>query len=148
MERPVTQPESNPAPAPDAAEQKMRQIELIISVLLRAGVTISFIFLVAGVVISFAHHPDYTSSTGEMARLTRPGAAFPHTIPDVVSGLRHLRGRAFIMTGLLVLIATPVMRVAVSIVGFAYQSDRTYVVITSIVLVLLLLSFLIGREEG
>jgi uncharacterized membrane protein len=47
-----------------------------------------------------------------------------------------------------VLVATPVARVALSIAVFARQRDRTYVVITSIVLGLLLLSFALGRAGG
>jgi len=46
--------------------------------------------------------------------------------------------------GLLVLIATPVTRVAVSIVAFIRMRDRRYVVITTVVLALLLLSFFLG----
>ncbi len=136
-----------PMPAPTPAEAKTRRVELLISALLRTGVLVSLILIFAGTVLSFIHHPDYASSQAELARLTGPGAAFPHTIPEVADGIGQLRGRAFVAAGLLVLIATPVMRVAVSIVGFIYQSDRTFVVITSIVLAILLLSFLVGKVE-
>jgi uncharacterized membrane protein len=40
----------------------------------------------------------------------------------------------------LLLIATPIARVAFSLVGFAMEHDRRYVVITSIVLVVLVYS--------
>jgi uncharacterized membrane protein len=43
---------------------------------------------------------------------------------------------------LLLLIATPVARVAFSIWGFAEEHDRMYVIFTSIVLVILLYSLL------
>jgi uncharacterized membrane protein len=52
------------------------------------------------------------------------------------------------MAGLLLLIATPVLRVAVSILAFVYQRDRAFVAITSIVLALLLTSFVLGRGGG
>jgi uncharacterized membrane protein len=52
------------------------------------------------------------------------------------------------MAGLLLLIATPVMRVAFSVLVFVYQHDRVFVVITSIVLTLLLVSFVLGRGGG
>ena len=52
------------------------------------------------------------------------------------------------MVGLMLLIATPVARVAVSILGFVYEHDRRYVIITSIVLALLILSFVLGKAEG
>jgi uncharacterized membrane protein len=46
--------------------------------------------------------------------------------------------RASIQFGLLLLIATPIARVAFSLVGFAMERDRTYVVITAIVLAILI----------
>ena len=49
--------------------------------------------------------------------------------------------------GLLLLIATPILRVAVSLVGFALERDRTYAVISAGVLIVLLISFLLGRVE-
>ena len=42
--------------------------------------------------------------------------------------------------GLLLLIATPVARVAMAVVGFALERDRLYVVVSLIVLTVLLLS--------
>jgi uncharacterized membrane protein len=52
------------------------------------------------------------------------------------------------MAGLLLLIATPVLRVAVSVLAFVYQRDRTFVIITSVVLTLLLASFVLGKAGG
>ena len=46
--------------------------------------------------------------------------------------------------GLLVLIATPVLRVAASVVLFAIQKDWTYTLITAVVLSLLVLSLVLG----
>ena len=50
--------------------------------------------------------------------------------------------------GLLLLIATPVARVAASIVLFARDRDYLYVAITTTVLLLLLLSFMLGAAGG
>jgi uncharacterized membrane protein len=66
----------------------------------------------------------------------------------MVSGLRSLEGRSFVVLGLLLLIATPVMRVAVSIIAFAVQKDAIFVVLTTMVLLLLVLSFFLGKVEG
>jgi uncharacterized membrane protein len=49
--------------------------------------------------------------------------------------------------GLLLLVATPVLRVAVSMVAFALQHDRTYTVISALVLLVLLMAFLLGKVE-
>jgi uncharacterized membrane protein len=127
---------------------KVHQVEMVLSTLLRSGVVLSLTIIVLGTLLSFAHHPDYTSSTGELRRLTRPGAVFPIAISQVVSGLGRFEGRAVVVLGLLLLIATPVMRVAVSVLIFVHQRDWIFVVITSVVLVLLILSFFLGRVEG
>jgi len=48
------------------------------------------------------------------------------------------------MLGVLLLIATPVLRVAVSVIGFAIGHDRRFVVITLAVLAVLIGSFAVG----
>lgn len=130
-------------------DARVRSVELLISNLLRIGVVSSLLIVVAGVVVSFVHHPEYLSNPPALQRLTRPGgAAFAHSLAEVVRGVRAGRGQAIVTVGLLLLIATPVMRVAVSILGFVYEHDRRYVFITSMVLLLLLLSFVLGKAEG
>jgi uncharacterized membrane protein len=64
-----------------------------------------------------------------------------------MQGTFDLQGQAIVAMGLLLLIATPVLRVAVSIFAFVYQEDRTYTLITTLVLILLLLSFILGKVE-
>jgi uncharacterized membrane protein len=121
-----------------------RRAELLISTVLRGGVLTSLAVILAGTLVTFLHHPEYVSSPQELARLTEAGASFPHTLRDVVAGLAALRGQAMVVLGLLILIATPVLRVAVSILVFLEQRDRTYVAITVTVLTLLILSFFLG----
>ncbi len=123
------------------------KVELVISTLLRVGVSVSLAIVVIGTVVSFVHHPDYLHSRDEFARLTRPGAAFPSSLTEVAAGLADLRGQASITVGLLVLLITPVLRVAVSIFAFLFQRDLAFVVITTAVLIFLLLSFVLGHVE-
>ena len=122
--------------------------EVLISSLLRCGVVVSLLIVVAGTVLSFVHHPDYLRSPAAYARLTAPPASPFRTLGDVVDGLRHARRQALVALGLLVLVATPVLRVAASIGLFAIQRDRVFVAITSLVLILLVTSFLLGRASG
>lgn len=128
-------------------EARTRRVELLISNLLRTGVIISLTLVVIGTVISFLRHPDYVSSSLELKQLTQEGASFPYTLRDVLTGVLDLRGKAIVTVGLLLLIATPVARVAVSILAFIYQKDRVYILITLVVLCLLLLSFVLGKVE-
>jgi uncharacterized membrane protein len=130
------------------AEDRVRRVELAISSVLRIGVLTSLLVVLAGTVVTFVHHPHYLSSRHDLVPLTKPGAEFPHTVPSVIRGLEHSQGRAIVMAGLLLLIATPVLRVAISVLAFVYQRDRTFVVITTVVLALLLTSFVLGRGGG
>jgi uncharacterized membrane protein len=129
------------------SERAESGLELWISALLRAGVSISLGLILAGTVVSFVHHPDYARSAEALARLTRPGMA-PHDLRQVADGLASLRGQALVMLGLLVLMVTPVLRVAVSLVSFLRSRDRAFALLTSAVLLLLLLSLLLGKAGG
>jgi uncharacterized membrane protein len=122
-------------------------LEEAISTLLRAGIAISLTLIVAGTCVSFAHHPDYVGSTEALARLTRPGMA-PHDLADVMAGLAAFRGQAMVMLGMLILMATPVARVAVSLLVFARRRDPAFTLLTTAVLLLLFLSLALGRAGG
>ena len=106
-------------------DEKVRRVELAISSLLRVGVLTSLLVVLAGTVVTFVHHPRYLSNRHDLGPLTKPGAEFPHTLGVLVQGLEHGQGRAIVMAGLLLLIATPVMRVAFSVLAFVYQRDRS-----------------------
>ena len=123
----------------------MRRIELLISWLLVGGVVTSMATVLLGLLLMFVHHPDYLQSAADLQRLTTPGAAFPNTLGEVARGVVAGSGQAVVVLGLLLLIATPILRVAVSLVGFALQRDRTYTVICAVVLIVLLISFLLGK---
>ncbi|HEX2970760.1 MAG TPA: DUF1634 domain-containing protein [Tepidisphaeraceae bacterium] len=123
-------------------------MELLISTVLRTGVVTSLSIVVLGTILSFIHHPEYLSSPPTLDRLTRPGAAFPHTLTDVAAGVVALRGQSIVAVGLLLLIATPVLRVAVSTLIFLHERDRVFTLITLLVLGLLLLSFGLGKSGG
>jgi uncharacterized membrane protein len=128
-------------------EEPIARGELAISYLLRGGVVTSIAVIVVGVVLMFVHHPSYFYSSRDYKALATRGASFPHTLGQVASGLRDGRGEAVVCTGLLLLIATPILRVGVSIVVFATQRDWVFVLITGFVLAVLLLSFLLGKAE-
>jgi len=130
-------------PPPD--KKTVQQVEVLISTILRTGVTLSFVLVVVGTVISFAHHPAYLDSPGTLGALTAPAATRPHTLRGVLEGIGQSQGRSIIMVSLLLLIATPIVRVAVSILAFVYEKDWIFVGITAVVLLLLLLSFFLGK---
>jgi uncharacterized membrane protein len=137
---------------PDEVNESVRRVELIISSILRFGVIASLTIVIIGIIVTFSRHPVYLHSPAPLKPLVHPEKQaepeFPHTIPQVIQGLAGFRGQAIIAVGLLLLISTPVIRVAVSIFVFLHQKDRFFTIVTIVVLALLLLSFFLGKAEG
>jgi len=115
-----------------------QRIENILGNLLRAGVLLSALVVLIGGIIYLLRHGrspmDFGVFRGEPADLRGIRGIIRHTLA--------LRGRGIIQLGLLLLIATPVARVAFSIFGFAEERDRMYVVFTLIVFSILLCSLI------
>lgn len=130
------------------AMERVRRTELLISNLLRAGVLLSLFLVVAGTAVTFGHHPGYLTSGDQMDGLLNGSGGYPTSLGDIAGGLASFQGRAIVMLGLLVLIATPVVRVAVSIVAFVQLGDRAFAAITTVVLVLLLVALVLGKAGG
>ena len=123
-------------------------VDVAISMLLRIGVLLSVIVIAIGIVITFVHHPEYMSSHASLGQLTATGAHYPNHLLGVIDGVRNGSGQAIVMAGLLLLIATPIARVALSIVAFIIERDRLYTAITTAVLLILLVGFAVGLEAG
>jgi uncharacterized membrane protein len=142
-------PNGSDAVSPSAPQEDRRvvRVEIVISWVLRIGVVTSLAVVVAGLVLMFAQHAEPFSSTTSLQELIKPGAVFPHTLAAVSRGASRMQGEAIVAIGLLLLILTPVVRVAVSILAFLYQRDRIFTFITLTVLIILLMSFVIGRAE-
>ena len=112
------------------------QLKRILGVLLRAGVLTAAFLVIFGGFIFFIKHPhelfNYSIFKGEPQRLKY--------VHDIIKEALHLKGRDIIQSGILILIATPVVRVFFSLIGFLIEKDRIYVFITFIVLSILLIS--------
>ncbi len=113
-----------------------QRIENILGNLLRVGVLLSALVVSIGGAIYLLRHGnspvDFRVFRGEPADL--------RDVRGIIGSTLALRGRGIIQLGLLLLIATPVARVAFSIFGFAQERDRMYVVFTVIVFSILLYS--------
>lgn len=131
-----------------ATAARIRRLERGMGMLLRVGVLTSLAVVLIGTIVTFLHHPEYLSGSGELARLTTPGAAAPNRLGDVVSGVLAGSGQAIVAFGLLLLMLTPVARVFASFISFIHERDWIYVLLTSIVLAMLGLSLILGRPAG
>ncbi len=114
------------------------KLESLIGILLRVGVlTAAAIVGISGALFVAAHHaerPSYSRFQVEAEDLRKIGG--------ILRASMHLQSDAMIQLGLLLLIATPVFRVALAAVGFYLEGDRLYVGVSVIVLTILLLSLI------
>lgn len=115
-----------------------RKLEGQLSSLLRAGVMLAAsVVFIGGAIFLAKYHaetPNYGMFHGEPAQYRTFGGIW-HTAV-------RLEGRGFIQFGLLLLIATPVARVVVSVFDFARERDWLYVGVTLFVLSVLIYSLL------
>ncbi len=130
------------------ADTPKGDMNAIISGVLLYGVIVSTILVLAGVVILFVSTPQ--SFPGTLGQLTSSNYGKPTLdLSQLLSGVAAANPIYMIQLGLIVLLATPVARVAASVIMFAVERDRTYVVITLVVLGVLLFGlFVIGPIEA
>jgi uncharacterized membrane protein YfcA/uncharacterized membrane protein len=119
-------------------KRKPPTITDMIGWILQGGVLLSTTVIVLGLFLLLLHPGGFSPHRA---------FPFPHTLSQVLAGLRTWQPQAVITLGLLFLIAIPVIRVSASIVLFAFEHDRKYVVITLIVLAILLFSLFLGQSN-
>ena len=110
-----------------------QHMDEMIGNLLRVGVTLAAAVVLFGGTVYLIRHggaaPQYRVFIGEPSDL--------RTLSGIVEDALAFHGRGLIQFGLLLLIATPVARVAFSVAAFALERDRLYVVVALIVLAVL-----------
>lgn len=129
---------------PQAAYPHETGLRPIVSTLLRYGVMISAFVLMVGMILLLIQ-------VGPKAFVSMPQIRSPEAGTDLTSLRAVLQElvppepEAVLDTGVLLLIATPVLTVGASVIAFAFEADWLYVVISGFVFALLLLAFGIGR---
>jgi uncharacterized membrane protein len=117
---------------------KDADVEQAVGNLLRAGVLVAAVVVLAGGLLFLFRHglatPDYRVFKGEPAAL--------RSVTGIVRTALSGSERGVIQLGLLLLIATPIARVALTAVAFAAERDRIYVLVALLVLSLLLKSLI------
>jgi uncharacterized membrane protein len=114
------------------------RLQRVVGNLLRFGVLLAAAVVLAGGIAYLARHggaiPGYRVFRGQPANLRSLGG--------IVRSALALDERGVIQLGLVLLIATPIARVAIAGVAFLFERDRTYVLVALLVLALLLKSLL------
>lgn len=131
---------------------------LLLSLVLRGGVVLSVAFIMLGLVsflvtgqTGYAENlnagvSDFTTFHANAAS----GSAiyFPISPAEIWQGVLAFKPFAFIMLGLLVLIATPILNLFLAGWGFIHQKNWAFSLICGIVLAILAVSFLLGTAGG
>jgi uncharacterized membrane protein len=137
----VTPPPTHTGVPADARPARDHAVEQLLGNFLRWSVLTAAAIVLAGGLLYLARHGgepvSYRTFHGQPAQLT--------TLRGIAAGALALDARAVLQLGVLALVATPILRVAFSLVAFLVQRDRMYVLITAIVLALLAFSLLGGH---
>lgn len=135
---------------PEAME-RLTRMELTISYALRAGVLLSAAIILVGISrFALTQETGYARVLPHHLRdiltfhqASGPGF-FPTSVATVVRGAMAGKPYAIILLGMLLLILTPIVRVALSVFFFLAQRDWLYVAITLFVLAVLTFSLFSG----
>ena len=124
----------------DESRWSDHEVEQIVGRLLQVGVLVAATVVVAigAVALLMVHGSstvDFSRFQGDDDRSCAASAAWSH-------GVAVRDPRAIVQLGLILLIATPVARVALTLVAFVLQRDRLYVALTTVVLAVLLYGLL------
>ncbi len=116
----------------------------LVSTLLRYGVSIAAFVMMVGMILLLIQ-------VGPRAFISMPEIRSPEAGTDLTSLRAVLQElvppepEAVMDTGVLLLVATPVLTVGASVIAFALEADWLYVVISGLVFALLLFAFSLGR---
>jgi len=120
---------------------KDTDMQAVIGWVLRIGVivSISIVFL-GGIIFLYRHGheiADHKKFVGIPDFIRTPGG--------IIDGVIGIRGQAIIQFGIILLIATPILRVIFSTIGFVLEKDRLYVCISLLVLLIIFISTISGH---
>lgn len=118
----------------ELTKEELLKIERNIGKILRVGVFVSTTVIIIGILMFLlSSHSGYAEGV------------WPDKFNEILSGLVEFKALAWLMTGLFLLILTPVLRVVASIVAFAKEGDKLYVAITTLVLIILIVAMFVGH---
>lgn len=120
---------------------KDKDMQLLLGQVLRAGTVVSISIVFAGGVFYLYRHGlsvvDYKTFNG--------APDFLQHFRGVINAVFHLNAPAVMQLGIMLLIATPILRVAFSAIGFVLERDYLYVGISLLVLFIIFFSMANGH---
>ncbi len=126
-------------------DEPVHRAEIVLAVVLRIGVVSSLVLTLLGLglvaALQIAGQP-----IGPI--LSPEESVYPTTLRAIVDGVLTGQPRAFIALGLAVLIATPVVNVALVAIAFLVEADLPFVVVCGLILTLLVVGLLLNAPVG
>ncbi len=119
-------------PLPEAAYRRM-------SLILRGGLALSLVVLIGSLLVHLLRHPG---TTAQQAIAQNPILGYL-TAGGLAQGLVHGTAEAYLTLGLLLLVATPILRVVSGCYYFERGGERGMALLTLGVLAMLLLGILV-----
>lgn len=116
-------------------------MQVVIGWVLRLGVFISMLIVFFGGILYIYRHGQTVADYHVFKGIP----VFIQTGSGIIDGILTFKGRAIIQGGIILLIATPIMRVMCSAIGFILEKDYMYLVITLLVLAIIFISMLSGH---
>ncbi len=114
-----------------------KDLQSVIGYILRWGVWIAMGVSLLGGIIYLYHHGQEQIHYGTFVEQD-------HSIMDMLrstfNSITGWHGRGIIMLGIMLLFATPLVRLLFSLIGFILEKDRLYIIITLIVLAIIFTS--------
>jgi len=139
---------SSPSTPTDALRAQ-RDMQRLIGNTLRIGVTTACLIALIGGLLYLLQHggepmKDYTTFAPANADTDDATLASYTTLHGIIDGLCRFTAVGWIQCGVLVLLLTPILRVALSLVDFLRERDWLYALISAVVLAVILLNSLEG----
>jgi uncharacterized membrane protein len=116
-------------------------MQVVIGWVLRTGVFLSISIVLFGGMFYIYRHGHTVADY----RVFKNIPEFVRTPGGIFDGIMALRGQAIIQAGIILLIATPVIRVLFSAIGFVLEKDYLYTFISVLVLLIIFISMLNGH---
>ncbi|MFT4203985.1 MAG: DUF1634 domain-containing protein [Chitinophagaceae bacterium] len=122
---------------------KDTDIQMAISKVLRYGVYLALLFAgIGGIVYLYRHGSEQVGN--QYVQYMEHDEAFFDYVRQMFAGIFAGKGRDVIKLGIIVLFATPTVRIFFSLLGYVLEKDKLYIVVTLIVLAVITVSVMGG----
>lgn len=116
-------------------------MQAVIGWVLRLGVIVSMCIVFFGGIIYLYRHGQDVAGYHTFKGIPQ----FIQTFDGIFKNAFALRGQAIIQMGIALLIATPILRIVFSTIGFVLEKDKLYVFVSLLVLAIIFASMLSGH---